>query len=159
MTSIFYILMVGLLGTWHHHLFTFLQVHFFPSMWAYGHHFHIENADDGHLTQDYGVEVDFDQSKHASHHDRNLIGGKLCYFGKMREIIQVDISSFQCVIFRFKWWDTFDKNNVKEDRDSRLIESTLERCGMKVRSLMFSQNIGTKCSFTQMCWIEIGASY
>ena len=67
------------------------------------------------------MEVDFDQSNHASHHDRNLIGGKLCYFGKMREIIQVDISSFQCVIFRFKWWDTFDRNNIKEDSDSGLI--------------------------------------
>ena len=37
--------------------------------------------------------------------------------------------------------------------------STLEICGMKVRSLMFSQNIATKCCFTQMCWIEIGGSY
>jgi hypothetical protein len=33
----------------------------------------------------------------------------------------LDLSSFQCVIFRCKWWDTFDQNNVKEDRDSGMI--------------------------------------
>ena len=33
----------------------------------------------------------------------------------------MDFSSFQCVIFRCKWWDIFDRNNVKEDRDIRLI--------------------------------------
>jgi hypothetical protein len=33
----------------------------------------------------------------------------------------VDFSSFQCLIFRCKWWDTFDRNNVKEDRDSGMI--------------------------------------
>ena len=29
-------------------------------MWAYGHHFRIENADDGHMTQECGVEVEID---------------------------------------------------------------------------------------------------
>ena len=42
-------------------MFIFLQVHFLPSMWEYGHHFHTKDVDDGHLTQDYGVEVEFDQ--------------------------------------------------------------------------------------------------
>ena len=28
---------------------------------------------------------------------------------------------FQCVIFRCKWWNTYNQNNVKEDHDSRLI--------------------------------------
>ena len=45
----------------------------------------------------------------------------LGYIKKIQEIIEVDFSSFQCVIFKCKWWDTFDRNNVKEDRDSRLI--------------------------------------
>ena len=93
----------------------------FPSMWAYGHHFSIENADDGHMTQDCGVEVEFDQSSRASHCDQNLVWGTLGYAGKIQEIIEVDFSSFQCVIFRCKWWDTFDRSSVKEDRDSRLI--------------------------------------
>ena len=35
--------------------------------------------------------------------------------------MQVDFSSFQCVIFCCKWWDTFDRRNVKEDRDSGII--------------------------------------
>jgi hypothetical protein len=68
-------------------------------MWAYGHHFHTEYVDDGHITQDCGVEVEFDQSSHASHRDQNLIEGKLGYIGKIQEIMQVDFSSFQCVIF------------------------------------------------------------
>jgi hypothetical protein len=72
-------------------------------MWAYGHYIRTEDADDGHMPQAYAVEVEFDQ------------------FRKIQEIIRVEFSSFQCVIFRCKWWDTFDRNNVKEYRDSELI--------------------------------------
>ena len=32
--------------------------------------------DDGRLTQYYEVEVEFDQSRPASHNDQNLIGGQ-----------------------------------------------------------------------------------
>ena len=42
----------------------------------------------------------------------------LGYVGKVQEIIEVDFYSFQCVIFRCKWWDTFDRNNIKEYHDS-----------------------------------------
>lgn len=42
-------------------------------MWAYGHHFRTEDVEDGRMTQDYGVEVEFDQSSCASHRDQNLI--------------------------------------------------------------------------------------
>ena len=80
-----------------------------------------KNFDDGHMTQECGVEVEFDQSSHASYHDQNLVRGMFGYIGKIQEIIEVDFSSFQCVIVRCKWWDTFDRNNVKEDSDSRLI--------------------------------------
>ena len=52
-------------------------------MSAYGQHFHIENSDDGHMTQDYGVEVEFDQCSRASHHDQNLVRGTLGYVGKI----------------------------------------------------------------------------
>ena len=90
-------------------------------MWEYGHHFHTENVDDGHMTQDYRMEFEFDQSSQASHRDQNLVRGTLSYVEDIQEIIEVDFSSFQCVIFRCKWWDTFDRNNVTEDRDSRLI--------------------------------------
>ena len=69
-------------------------------MCAYGQHFHTENADDGHMTQDCGIEVDFDQSSQSSHCDQNLVRGTLGYVGKIQEIIEVDFSSFQCVIFR-----------------------------------------------------------
>ena len=84
-------------------------------------YFHTEDVDDGHMTQDCGVEVEFDQSSHSSHHDENLIEGNLGYVGKMQEIVQVDLSSFQCVIFKRKWWDTFVRNNVKVDHDSGLM--------------------------------------
>ena len=56
-------------------------------MWAYGHHFNTEDVDDGHVTQDHGVEVEFDQSSHASHRDQNTIQGKLGYGRKIQEII------------------------------------------------------------------------
>ena len=85
-------------------------------MWAYIHHFCTEDANDGHMTQDCGVEVEFDQSSHSSHCDENLVEGKLGYVGKIQEIMQVDFLSFKC-----KWWDTFDINNVKVDHDSGLI--------------------------------------
>ena len=90
-------------------------------MWAYGHHFHPEDVDDVHMTQDCGVEVKFKQYSFASQCVQNLIWGTLGYVGKIQEIIRVDFSSFQCVIFRCKWWDTFDWNNVKEDCDSEMI--------------------------------------
>ena len=96
-------------------------MHFFPSMWAYGHHFRTENANAGNITKDYGVEVEFDQSSWSSHCDQQLVRGIVGYVGKIQEIIEVDFSSFQCFSFRCKWCDTFDWNNVKEDHDSRLI--------------------------------------
>ena len=71
-------------------------------MSSYIHHFLIEDAYDRNLTQDYGVEVEFDQSSHASHYDEKLIEEMLGYIGKVQEIMQVDFSSFQCVIFRWK---------------------------------------------------------
>jgi hypothetical protein len=40
---------------------------------------------------------------------------------KIQRIMQVDFSSFQCVIFRSKWWDTFDQSYVKVDHDNGLI--------------------------------------
>lgn len=90
-------------------------------MWEYGHHFHTKDVDNGHITKDCGEEVEIDQSSHASHCDQNMIQGKLGYVRKIQEIIQVDFSFFQCVIFRCKWWDTFDRNNVNEDHDNGLI--------------------------------------
>ena len=72
-------------------------------MWVYGHHFRTEYVDDGHITQDCGVEFTFNQSSRASHRDQSLIEGKLGYIGKIQEIMQVDFSSFQCVIFYCKW--------------------------------------------------------
>ena len=71
-------------------------------MSTYKHNFCTKDANDGHLTQDCGVEVKFDQSSHFSHHDENLIEGKLCYVGNIQEIMQVYLSSFQCIIFKCK---------------------------------------------------------
>ena len=64
-----FLLMLGLLHVCHHVLFTYLQVHLVPSMWAHGHQFHTKDVDDGNHTKDCGVEVEFNQSSHASHHD------------------------------------------------------------------------------------------
>ena len=33
----------------------------------------------------------------------------------------MDFSYFQCNIFKCKWWDTFDWNNIKVDLDSGII--------------------------------------
>ena len=90
-------------------------------MLEYEHHFHTKDVDDGHLTQDCAVEVEFDQSSHVSHRNQNPIEGKLGYIGKIPEIMQVDLSSFWHVIFSCMWWDAFDWSNVKEDRDSGII--------------------------------------
>ena len=84
----------------------------------YGHQFQTKDVDGGCVTQDCGVEVEFDQSGHASHRDQNLIRGMFGYVKKIQENIQVDFSSFQCVIFRCRLWDTLNVNNVKEDQDS-----------------------------------------
>ena len=70
------------------------------------------------MTQNCGVEVEFDQSSCSSQRDENLIEGKLGYVGKIQDIMQVDFTYFQCVIFNCKWWDTFDQNNVKVVHDS-----------------------------------------
>jgi hypothetical protein len=63
-------------------------VHLFPSICSYGHHFHTEDANDVHITQYCGMDIDFDQSSHARHHDQNLIEWKLGYIGKIQEIMQ-----------------------------------------------------------------------
>ena len=68
-------------------------------MWGYIHHFLIENVDDGHLTQDCGAEVEFNQSSRSSHRDENLIEEKLGYVGKIQKIMQVD---FSCLHFYFQ---------------------------------------------------------
>ena len=59
-------------------------------MWKYGRHFHTKDVDDGFMIEDYGVEVEFDQSSHDSHHDHNIMQGTLGYVGKIQEVIQVD---------------------------------------------------------------------
>jgi hypothetical protein len=61
-------------------------------MWAYGHHFSTDYADDGHISQDCGVEVEFDQSSCASLCNENLIEGKLGYIEKIQKIMQVEFS-------------------------------------------------------------------
>ena len=90
-------------------------------MWAYVHHFHTKDVDDGHLTQYCGMDVEFDKYNCFIHRDKNLIDGKLGYVGKIQEIMQLYFSSFQCVIFKWKWWDTFNWNDKKVDHDSGLI--------------------------------------
>jgi hypothetical protein len=72
---------------------------FFPSMWVYRHHFRTEYIDDGHIKQDYGVEVEFDQTSRARHRDQNLIERKLGYIGKIQEIIQLDSHHFNVLFF------------------------------------------------------------
>jgi hypothetical protein len=52
-------------------------------MWEYGYHFQIEDVDDENATLDYGVEIEFNQYSHASHHDQNLIEGMLGYIGNI----------------------------------------------------------------------------
>jgi hypothetical protein len=84
-------------GSWMHlevNLLAFLQVHLFPSMSAYGHHFRTNDADDGCVTLDHGLEVEFEKSSHSNDPDQNLIERKLGYIRKIQEIMQVEFSSF-----------------------------------------------------------------
>ena len=62
-------------------------------------YFHTKDVDDGCVTLDCGMYVEFDQSRHASHCDWNLIEGKLGYDRNIDDNMLVDFSSFQCVIF------------------------------------------------------------
>ena len=98
----------------------------------------MEDIDDGCMTQDHGVKVKFDQSSRVSHRDKNLMQWTLGYIREIQEIIQVESSLFQCVIFRCKWWDTFDQNNVKEDRNSGLISINSRKMWHEAGRLMFS---------------------
>ena len=66
-------------------------------MWAYGQHFRTENADAGNITQDCGVEVEFDQSSRSSHRDQQLVRGTLGYVRKIQEIIEVDFYYFRVI--------------------------------------------------------------
>jgi hypothetical protein len=89
-----FLLILWLLDICHRPLFAFLQVHLFSFMSAYGHHFHTQYVDEGHITQYFAVEVVFYQYICVSFPDENLIEGKLGYIGKIKEIMQVDFSSF-----------------------------------------------------------------
>jgi hypothetical protein len=71
----------------------------------------------------------------------------------------VDDSSFQCVIFSCKWWDTFDRKHVKEDHDSGLICNHSKKMGVETKEHYVLQNTATKCFFTHMFWMGIGGSY
>ena len=127
-------------------------------MWSYVHHFWTNDADGGCCTQDYGMEVKFDQSSCARHNDRNLIGGMLSYVRKIQEIIQVGFSSFQCVIFRCRWWDTFDRNNVKESCDSGLIcINSRKMCDESKETYVFPKHCNQVFFYLDMldkdCWL------
>ena len=87
-------------------------------MWAYGQHFRKEKNYERRMIFDCGVMADFDQESHASLRDINLIQGKLKYVGKIQEIIQYDYRSFQCVIFKCKWFDTLNRRTILYDRPS-----------------------------------------
>ena len=119
----------------------------------------MKDVDDGYMTQDYGVEVGFDQSIHASHHDQNLIQGMLGYLEKIQVIIEADLSLFQCVIFRCQWWDTFDRNNVKEDHDCGMISINSRKMWHEPREPYVFPKHCSQVFFTQMCWIGIGGLY
>ena len=80
-----------------------------------------KDANDGNITQGYGVEFEFNKYSQDSHNNRKMIGWMLGYVEKIQDITQVDFSSFQCIIFRCRWWDTFYMTNVKEYRDIGLI--------------------------------------
>ena len=75
----------------------------------------------------------------------------------------MDFSSFQCVIFKCRWRDTFDRNNVKEDRDSGMICINSRKMWDESKDpYVFPKHYNKVffyVSFTQMCWIEIGGSY
>jgi hypothetical protein len=56
--------------------------------------------------------------------------------------MQVDFLSFQCVIFKCKWRDTFNQSNVKECNDNGLI-CINSKTTWDENELMFFQNTTT----------------
>lgn len=60
----------------------------------------------------------------------------------------MDFSSFQCVIFRCKWWDTFDQNNVKEDYDSGMISINSRKMWHEAReAYVFPKHYNQVCFY------------
>jgi hypothetical protein len=64
-----------------------MQVMSFPYTWAFGHHFHNEEGDSGHLTFDCRVEFEINQSSHPRLYEKNLIERKIGYIRKLQEIM------------------------------------------------------------------------
>ena len=65
--------------------------------------------------------------------------------------MQVDFSSFQCVILRCRWWDTFDQNNVKEDRDSGIICINSKKMLVEMKYPYIFPKHYNQVFFIQMC--------
>jgi hypothetical protein len=53
----------------------------------------------------------------------------------------VDFSSFQCVIFFSKWWDTFNRRNLKEDHESGLICINSKKMWVETTKLCFPKTL------------------
>jgi hypothetical protein len=68
---------------------SFVWIHidaFIPTYW-HMYITHTKDVDDVFSRLNYRVEVEFDQSSHASHHDQNLIEGEFGYARKIQEIM------------------------------------------------------------------------
>jgi hypothetical protein len=71
----------------------------------------------------------------------------------------VDFSPFQCVIFRCKWWDTFDQSsNVKEYHDSGFICINSKKMWDENKEPYVFPKHYNQVFFTKMCWIGIDGS-
>lgn len=153
------LLMLELLDICHCPLFAFLQAYLFPYVCTYGHHFCTKDVDDGYVMLDCVGKIKFKQSSHASHCHQNLIKGKLVYVEKMQQIMQVDFLTFQCVILRCKWWDTFYWSNVKENCDSGIVCINSKRKQVETKEPQVFSKHYNQVFFTWVCWMEIGGLY
>jgi hypothetical protein len=74
-----------------------------------GIYFRVERVHNGKQARDYGVSISFDQTSCAISWAANLIQEQLGYVNTIQDVIELDYRSFQCVFFKYKWFNIFDR--------------------------------------------------
>jgi hypothetical protein len=81
------------------------KAYMYNNMWEYGDHYRVD-PDDGHpshATYNYGVACIFIQASCSSIQDQNIIVADLQYVGMLKEIVVVNYSGLQLILFKCSW--------------------------------------------------------
>ena len=85
------------------------QARKYPTMWAYGQHYHVESIVVKRVSFDCGIMVDFKKYHRESSKDRKFIEKNIQYVGKIQEIVELDYHYFTCCIFKCRWYEAFNR--------------------------------------------------